>query len=234
MTLGLKRGCVKLMPHQEEWHAIAQDTIKILLDILGGSAVDIQHIGSTAIKNIEAKPIIDIAVGVRRFEDIEPYITVLEENGIIFRGDDNDGQLFVIGDFACESYGADICKTVIKPRKYTYKPGDVLLDYGRVELTAKLHIPADAKAIELEGALLYTEFYIDGVLAGEGIYAPYVFKIDEEYRNKTVEVKIIQYSNIGAVFGDVEYFTENSKTTNWKTPSPVNASFGMKKLNFIL
>ena len=99
MTLGLKRGCVKLMPHQEEWHAIAQDTIKILLDILGGSAVDIQHIGSTAIKNIEAKPIIDIAVGVRRFEDIEPYITVLEENGIIFRGGDNDGQLFVIGDF---------------------------------------------------------------------------------------------------------------------------------------
>ena len=99
MTLGLKRGSVKLMQHQEEWRVIAQETIRILFDILGHSAVDIQHIGSTAIKNIEAKPIIDIAVGVRRFEDIEPYITVLEENGIIFRGDDNDGQLFLIGDF---------------------------------------------------------------------------------------------------------------------------------------
>lgn len=99
MTLGLKRGCVKLMLHQEEWYVIAQDTIEILFDILGQSAVGIQHIGSTAIRNIMAKPIIDIAVGVRQFEDIEPYITSLREKGIIFRGDDNEGKLFVIGDF---------------------------------------------------------------------------------------------------------------------------------------
>jgi len=177
-----------------------------------------------------------LTFGLRKLYNLSD--TVILKKGINAVESENDRKylpsVFVIGDFACESYGADICKTVIKPRKYTYKPGDVLLDYGRVELTAKLHIPADAKAIELEGALLYTGFYIDGVLAGEGICAPYVFKIDEEYRNKTVEVKIVQYSNIGAVFGDVEYFTENSKTTNWKTPSPVNASFGMKKLNFIL
>ena len=142
MTLGLKRGCVKLMPHQEEWHAIAQDTIKILLDILGGSAVDIQHIGSTAIKNIEAKPIIDIAVGVRRFEDIEPYITVLEENGIIFRGGDNDGQLFVIGDFENDTrshhihvvlYNSKAWNDYIKFRDYLNTHFDKAKEYEKLK-----------------------------------------------------------------------------------------------------
>ena len=32
--------------------------------------VDAQHIGSTSIKNICAKPIIDIVVGVKNFKDI--------------------------------------------------------------------------------------------------------------------------------------------------------------------
>ena len=41
---------------------------KKLKSILGDDAVDIQHIGSTAIPAIKAKPIIDIAVGVTDFE----------------------------------------------------------------------------------------------------------------------------------------------------------------------
>lgn len=39
---------------------IAVQTIKTLKSILGDDAVDIQHIGSTAISVIKAKPIIDI------------------------------------------------------------------------------------------------------------------------------------------------------------------------------
>ena len=46
--------------------------------------MDIQHVGSTAIPRIHAKPIIDIAVGVRDPGDIMPFIGVLEQNGFIF------------------------------------------------------------------------------------------------------------------------------------------------------
>lgn len=155
MTLGLKRGCVKLMPHQEEWRVIAQEMIRILFDILRHTAVDIQHIGSTAIKNIEAKPIIDIAVGVRRFKDIEPYITVLEENGIIFRGDDNDGQLFVVGDFENDTrshhihvvlYNSKAWNDYIKFRDYLNEHPDKAKEYENLKQSSASKYPNDRVA----------------------------------------------------------------------------------------
>ena len=97
--LGLKRGTVKLVPHQNEWAKEAEKTIEELKHLLGNIAVDIQHIGSTAISSIHAKPVIDIAVGVCDLKDIFPYIEILQQNGFIFRGEDIPGQLlFVMGD----------------------------------------------------------------------------------------------------------------------------------------
>ena len=98
--IGLKRGTVKLISHQMMWEEEATKIISLLKSILNDVAVDIQHVGSTAIKNIDAKPIIDIAVGVNDLSSIKPYIALLEENGIIYRKEDAQGQLlFVIGDF---------------------------------------------------------------------------------------------------------------------------------------
>lgn len=62
--------------------------------------IDAQHIGSTAITSIQAKPIIDIVVGVRSLSEIKSKIEQLQEKEIIFRGEDVKGQLlFVMGDF---------------------------------------------------------------------------------------------------------------------------------------
>lgn len=100
MTLGLKRGTVELMPHQELWERTAKETIALLNRLLVHVAIDIQHVGSTAVRAICAKPIVDIVIGVRALDDINPYIGLLEQNGIIFRKEDVTGQLlFVIGDF---------------------------------------------------------------------------------------------------------------------------------------
>ena len=98
--IGLKRGTVELLPHQTIWETKAAETIHLLKEILGDVAIDIQHVGSTAIQHIYAKPIIDIAVAVGHLNDIKPYMDVLAENGIIFRKEDVKEQLlFVIGDF---------------------------------------------------------------------------------------------------------------------------------------
>ncbi|WP_303797510.1 GrpB family protein [Ruminococcus flavefaciens] len=99
MKLGLRRGTVAVEPHNSEWEVTAQQTIAQLREILGNTAADIQHIGSTSIKNICAKPIIDIVVGVRDFRDILELNAVLEDNGFIFRGQDvPDQYLYVCGD----------------------------------------------------------------------------------------------------------------------------------------
>ena len=97
---GLVRGTVQLAAHQKEWDTNAEQTMKALKRLLGDIAVDIQHVGSTAIPLIHAKPIIDIAVGVRDLQDIMPSIGVLKQNGFVFRGEDVPGQvLLVVGDF---------------------------------------------------------------------------------------------------------------------------------------
>lgn len=88
------------MPHREEWCQDAQRTINVLKQLLGNTAIDIQHIGSTAIASVSAKPIIDIALGVRNLSDILPYIKLLKQRGFVFRGEDIAGQmLFAVGDF---------------------------------------------------------------------------------------------------------------------------------------
>ena len=70
--IGLKRGSVALLSHQEEWDKNAENVILELKQLLGNAAVDIQHVGSTAIVSIYAKPIIDIVIGLRDLNDILP------------------------------------------------------------------------------------------------------------------------------------------------------------------
>lgn len=100
MGIGLKRGIVRLEEHQTEWEDNARQTIAQIKRLLGDTAVDVQHVGSTAIRSIPAKPIIDIAVGVRDYDAVLLKKELLEENGIIFRFDERPAQLlFVKGDF---------------------------------------------------------------------------------------------------------------------------------------
>ena len=98
--IGLKRGNVELISHEEEWNKNAENVILELKQLLGDAVVDIQHVGSTAIDSIYAKPIIDIVIGVRDLNDIVSYVRLLEQHDFVFRGEDVEGQLlFVMGDF---------------------------------------------------------------------------------------------------------------------------------------
>ena len=99
--IGLKRGTVALLPHDEQWDKIAADTIIELKNIFGETAIDIQHVGSTAIKRIKAKPIIDIAVAVNNFDDALKLESRLKNAGFYYRSKhDMPGQRL----WACGSY----------------------------------------------------------------------------------------------------------------------------------
>ena len=99
MSLGLRRGKVFVEPHNDEWKVIAKETISKLHSILQDILVDAQHIGSTAIQNICAKPIIDIVAGVSGFDELLTKNNILEKNGFVFRGQDHPHQyLYVCGD----------------------------------------------------------------------------------------------------------------------------------------
>ena len=65
VELGLKRGTVALVPHRREWEDEAERIANELRGILGDLVADVQHVGSTSIATIMAKPIIERSTGVR-------------------------------------------------------------------------------------------------------------------------------------------------------------------------
>lgn len=98
MHLGLERGKTELLPHDNEWEAEAERIIRILHKAIP-EARDIQHVGSTAIKSIDAKPIVDIAVALDDVQSVTSHIDELAEYGIIYRGSDVPDQLlFITGE----------------------------------------------------------------------------------------------------------------------------------------
>ena len=57
MSIGLKKDTVILEPHQEAWDIEGTVICRKIKDILGDDIVDVQHVGSTSIRSICAKPI---------------------------------------------------------------------------------------------------------------------------------------------------------------------------------
>lgn len=86
--IGLEKNTVELVPYNTAWESLFNATKKELETLIGNYIIDIQHIGSTAIINIEeAKPIIDVAVLVEDFKNLNLIKFILEEKGYDFRGD---------------------------------------------------------------------------------------------------------------------------------------------------
>jgi GrpB-like predicted nucleotidyltransferase (UPF0157 family) len=88
--IGLKRGTVRLVSSSEKWRLIFEEEKRILEERLGDSAADVEHIGSTAIPGILAKPIIDIDLGVRKPEDFQKLMKLLADLGYEWREDSSE------------------------------------------------------------------------------------------------------------------------------------------------
>ena len=153
MSIGMKRGTVYLEPHQTEWERDAEETISTIKSILENIAADIQHIGSTSIITISAKPIIDIAVTVKGFDDILSKREELRQNGIIYRFEESSGQLlFVMGDFEKDTrshhihvvlYGSDEWNNYINFRDYLNSNIEAAREYEAVKLRLAEQYPDD-------------------------------------------------------------------------------------------
>lgn len=145
-----------MMKFQKEWIESAKEMSTLLYSLMGDTVVDIQHIGSTSIPSIHAKPIIDLAVGVHELDDVLPSIDILEKNGIVFRGQDvQDQLLFVAGDFGQDTrthhihvvkMGSEAWCNYLNFRDYlnTHPDKAGLYDALKLELAEKF--PDDRKA----------------------------------------------------------------------------------------
>ncbi len=82
---GVERHEVRLLPHNEDWIKEFQLLKPVLIKILGDNVLDIQHVGSTSIKDINAKPILDVAVKVFSFAKLN--IEGMQQQGYDYCGE---------------------------------------------------------------------------------------------------------------------------------------------------
>jgi GrpB-like predicted nucleotidyltransferase (UPF0157 family) len=96
-ALGLKRDTVRVVAHRAEWQELYEEERRALLVRVGHLAVEVRHVGSTAVPGLDAKPIIDIALAVRSTQDVPRLVGPLGDLGYIYRGDagSDGGHLFV-------------------------------------------------------------------------------------------------------------------------------------------
>lgn len=74
---------IALVPHQQYWANWASMEINSLALLLADFSPKITHIGSTAIPEIQAKPIVDILVEVPSASSFDAIKTQMEHNGYI-------------------------------------------------------------------------------------------------------------------------------------------------------
>lgn len=74
---------IKLVAHDEVWSEWFEDEKSLLNSLINESIISIEHIGSTAIPNILAKPIVDILIEISEETPIDEIAKTLLDNGYI-------------------------------------------------------------------------------------------------------------------------------------------------------
>lgn len=87
MTIGLKRGLLELVPYDPEWEVFFNNEKNEIRKAIGQFILAIEHIGSTSIKNMCAKPIIDIAIGLKKYDDGFKCVEGLSKIGYLYFGE---------------------------------------------------------------------------------------------------------------------------------------------------
>jgi GrpB-like predicted nucleotidyltransferase (UPF0157 family) len=84
--IGWRRGTVQLVAHDPKWAQCFKDERDLLFRIIGEKIVNAQHIGSTSIPGMPAKPIIDILLAVKALADVEALASHLSKVGYQDKG----------------------------------------------------------------------------------------------------------------------------------------------------
>jgi len=96
---GMNRDHLVLLPHDPTWETDFASERDRLLSAIKGRSVRIEHVGSTSIPTVHAKPILDIAMLIdhRDLDELADALTLL---GYKYRGpyDDEPGHYYAVLD----------------------------------------------------------------------------------------------------------------------------------------
>jgi len=78
---------IEVVPYNSDWPTMFKQEAEQITAIFGNEVISVQHIGSTSIPGIAAKPIIDILVEVQDIQRIDLFDAVMIKQGYLPKGD---------------------------------------------------------------------------------------------------------------------------------------------------
>lgn len=145
---------VGLVSYDPEWPRRFEAVAAAIRAALGDVATRIDHIGSTAVPGIAARPIVDVQVSVRSLRPFEAYARPLQQIGLYFRPDDEPRHRFFFdaGSFprtvnvhVCEA-GGEWERTRLEFRDYLRARPETAAAYEDVKQRLAARFGADGDA----------------------------------------------------------------------------------------
>ena len=149
---GVERYKVRLLAHNPKWEQEFLTVREEIKEHWAKNLLDIQHVGSTAIKSICAKPILDVAVRLKSIEQID--IKALTDLGYEYCGARNESKtyhLFVLrGDnqlslrhIHCYDKSEREFDLLVGFRNYLNEHLEVALKYQEIKMRIAEQMPDD-------------------------------------------------------------------------------------------
>ena len=91
---GREKVPIVIVDYDEEWpnrYGLVRERVRTAL---GASALSVEHIGSTSVPGLAAKPIIDVLVTVQDVEDEGAFVQPLEGEGFVLRVRELEHRMF--------------------------------------------------------------------------------------------------------------------------------------------
>jgi len=140
--LGLARGRVELRPYDRRWPALFTEEAARLREALGERIGEIEHIGSTAVPGLIAKPLLDMMASMTALPAPEEVKLILRRLGYEERGDGGvEGRsLFAKGPPERRTHMLSLClegegywRAQIAFRNYLCAHPEALHEYARLK-----------------------------------------------------------------------------------------------------
>ncbi|WP_410765443.1 GrpB family protein [Haloferax sp. DFSO60] len=105
-SLGLARGTVELVPYDPRWRDTYDREVARLEPHIGEYALVFEHVGSTSIPGLAAKPVLDMLVLVSDLDETDALAHELEQLGYEERDNDDvqDRRFFARGPESCRTH----------------------------------------------------------------------------------------------------------------------------------
>lgn len=162
--VGLERGTVELVEYDPAWREHYEAEVERLRTIAGDRLLGFEHIGSTAIEGLAAKPIVDLLAFVEDLDAADALVPRLEAHGYEYRPDgDVRGRRFLAkGPRSARTHylslaprDGEFAREKLAFRDYLRANPDVAAEYDALKRRLAAAHPEDRSAYtEAKGAFI--------------------------------------------------------------------------------